>query len=348
MNEIMLIILPVFFFYFDDKSFRNDICRKTRMKKEAEDRFSHSLTVTSQPLPSPVENDYDNEYDGHYYDSVGNGRTFTPSPFVQPVTPGKNMCSFFPTEPKKVSPPIVPVVPPFVPSNPPPEQPSAITYNCDANPYHQPWDGKPLPTPNRLKKGDLAYATSDEIQVLIQRMDNERRQLNEGETCTSPTGFIHIDDYKLAKSTREKEDGVNEEEEVDNENQKLLEHRNSSHLLEDRHSRFLEDRHLLEHVHIDPNDVMCSSEDTGYRSVGSQEQVLVSDDDYLVPKTRKEDTSRPQRPSSESEAKGDKSSNRSSSSEEKGSINGDVAKDQYADVYDALEEGKTMDVKTKL
>jgi hypothetical protein len=56
-------------------------------------------------------------------------------------------------------------------------------------------------------------------------MDNERRQLNEGESCTSPTGFIHIDDYKLAKSAREKEDGVNEEEEVDNENQKLLEHR---------------------------------------------------------------------------------------------------------------------------
>jgi uncharacterized protein (DUF2147 family) len=47
------------------------------MKKEAEDRFSHSLTVTSQPLPSPVENDYDNEYNGHYYDPVGNGRTFT-------------------------------------------------------------------------------------------------------------------------------------------------------------------------------------------------------------------------------------------------------------------------------
>jgi hypothetical protein len=54
-------------------SFHNDICRKTRMKKEAEDRFSHSLTVTSQPLPSPVENDYDNEYNGHYYDPVGNG-----------------------------------------------------------------------------------------------------------------------------------------------------------------------------------------------------------------------------------------------------------------------------------
>ena len=81
---------------------------------------------------------------------------------------------------------------------------------------------------------------------------------------------------------------------------------------------------------------------------GSQEQILVSEDDYLVPKTRKEDASLPQRPSSQSEAKGDKSSNRSSSSEEKGSINGDVAREQYADVYDALEEGKTMDVKTKL
>jgi hypothetical protein len=46
-------------------------------------------------LPSPVENDYDNEYNGHYYDPVGNGRTFTPSPFVQPVTPGKNSVKIY-------------------------------------------------------------------------------------------------------------------------------------------------------------------------------------------------------------------------------------------------------------
>ncbi|CAG2220888.1 unnamed protein product [Mytilus edulis] len=340
--------------------------RRRRLRKKDEDRFSHSLTITAPPLPSPEDNVYDEYEAGNYYDSVENGRKYPTSPF-KPATPGKNMGSFFPTEPKKVSPPVLPpplpVVPPTVPAIPPtgpvvplsplvssptvPNSPaSENSYDKDANPYQQPWDGKPLLMPNRRKKSDLAYATSDEIQVLIQRMDNERRKLNEGET-TSPTGFIHIDDYKLSQSMREddideidEENDESEEDEGEDDSKKLLDHRHSVNIPDERH--------LPEHVHIDPHDVMCSSEDTGYRSVGSQEHILVSEDDYLVPgsvKGKKEETNLPQRLSSQSSVKGDKS-NRSSVSEEK--RNGEtMSGEAYAEVYDALEEGKTLDVKTK-
>lgn len=331
---------------------------RRKLGKKRGEIFTQSLSVTAPPLPQ--ENDY-NDYNevesyisGNYYDPVGNGNTPVSSPFVQPVTPGKNMGSFFPMEAKKVSPPVVPVVPPSLPSSPPPydkgvdrkapvvavkapvvtsvpkvppsEQVSS-TYDQDANPYQQPWDGKPMVFPNRRHKNDLAYATSEEIQVLIQRMDNERRRLNEGEECRSPSGFIHIDDYKLsqlkARLEAEAEDNSeHEEEEEDN--------RHSVH------------GHLPEH--LDRHDVMCSSEDTGYRSVGSQEQILVSEDDYLVPgsaKSRKDDSSVAQRPPSQVSVK--REPNRSSVASER-----PLLAEQYAEVCDAVEDEQTVDATTKL
>lgn len=340
--------------------------------KKRDEVFSQSLSVTAPPLPQ--ENDY-NDYNevesyagGNYYDPVGNGNPIVSSPFVQPVTPGKNMGSFFPTEAKKVSPPVVPVIPPSLPSSPPPYdkvvaieapvvakkapkaakkapvivpkvppiEPVKNSYDQDANPYQQPWDGKPMVFPNRKQRNDLAYATSEEIQVLIQRMDNERRRLNDGEECRSPSGFIHIDDYKLSqlKSRFEAERDDNSDEEGVN----------------NRHSiHGLEDRHVPEH--LDRHDVMCSSEDTGYRSVGSQEQILVSEDDYLVPgsaKNRKEDSSVAQRPSSQVSLKVEPPRRRSKENRSSVASEGPLLAEQYAEVCDAVDEDQEVEATTKL
>lgn len=65
--------------------------------------------------------------------------------------------------------------------------------------YHQPWGNEAGISLNRKKPTDLAYATSEEIKVLIEKMERDRHFLNEGEEEhfqePDPTFYRHIGNY---------------------------------------------------------------------------------------------------------------------------------------------------------
>lgn len=84
--------------------------------------------------------------------------------------------------------------------------------------YHQPWGHTEGISLNRAKPHDLAYATSEEIKVLIEKMERDRYFLNEGESDhfqePDPTFYRHISDYRYKPSEVETPEGLSEAEDV--------------------------------------------------------------------------------------------------------------------------------------
>ena len=70
--------------------------------------------------------------------------------------------------------------------------------------YHQPWGNEGGISLNRAKPHDLAYATSEEIKVLIEKMERDRHFLNEGNEEhfeePDPTFYRHIGNYTYKPS----------------------------------------------------------------------------------------------------------------------------------------------------
>lgn len=56
----------------------------------------------------------------------------------------------------------------------------------------------PKPLHSRVRPEDLAYATSEEIGVLIQKMERDRHLINEG-VSPDPKFYRHINDYDYVK-----------------------------------------------------------------------------------------------------------------------------------------------------
>ena len=86
--------------------------------------------------------------------------------------------------------------------------------------YHQPWEQRPgISLPNRAKSGDLAYATSEEIKVLIENMERDRKFLNEGVEEHFPVPdrvyYRHISDYTYQPDESDDDD---DEDDVDGKN----------------------------------------------------------------------------------------------------------------------------------
>ncbi|KAL4241050.1 hypothetical protein ACF0H5_001828 [Mactra antiquata] len=68
--------------------------------------------------------------------------------------------------------------------------------------YHQPWGDQPgISVNNRAKPSDLAYATSEEIKVLIEKMEKDRHTIIEGEqdhySEPDPTYYRHISTFSF-------------------------------------------------------------------------------------------------------------------------------------------------------
>lgn len=84
--------------------------------------------------------------------------------------------------------------------------------------YHQPWGTEQGIKLNRAKPHDLAYATSEEIKVLIEKMERDRHFLVEGEADTfqqpDPMYYRHISDYRYKPSETETPEGLSEAEDV--------------------------------------------------------------------------------------------------------------------------------------
>lgn len=85
--------------------------------------------------------------------------------------------------------------------------------------YHQPWGREPGINVNRAKPHDLAYATSEEIKVLIEKMERDRHFVVEGEEedrfkQLDPTYYRHMSDYRYKPSETETPEGLSEAEDV--------------------------------------------------------------------------------------------------------------------------------------
>ncbi|KAL3877704.1 hypothetical protein ACJMK2_035370 [Sinanodonta woodiana] len=82
------------------------------------------------------------------------------------------------------------------PSDPPPTE--------NKNIYNKPWGDTSAIQVNRAKPADLAYATSEEIKVLIEKMENDRMNLREGDNYKpDPKFYRNIRDYKFKLSESE-------------------------------------------------------------------------------------------------------------------------------------------------
>ncbi|KAK3580722.1 hypothetical protein CHS0354_005729 [Potamilus streckersoni] len=109
-----------------------------------------------------------------------------------------------------------------VPSCAPPQPPNRSVYNKsrdnnlsrrepsdpplteNKNIYNKPWGDTSAILVNRAKPADLAYATSEEIKVLIEKMENDRMNLREGEDYKpDPKFYRNIRDYKFKLSESE-------------------------------------------------------------------------------------------------------------------------------------------------
>ncbi|XP_052262551.1 uncharacterized protein LOC127866172 isoform X2 [Dreissena polymorpha] len=86
--------------------------------------------------------------------------------------------------------------------------------------YHEPWGGQQgTDVGNRLQKKDLAYATSEEIKVLIEKMEQDRHKIVEGSSdyypSPDPTYYRHISTFTFkphGSKQASKEDDEEEEE----------------------------------------------------------------------------------------------------------------------------------------
>lgn len=293
-----------------------------------------------------TEEQYGDDKYGNYYESVAqpNGSMDNKSPF----TPGKAMGSFFPSDRPKIPPP----APPSIPATPPVRKFSET--KLDANPYHAPWDASVFQAPNnRAKKNDLAYATSDEIQVLIQRMENERGCVSEGLNIPKPIpqkGYIYIDDYqkkdgssKAAELYVYQDDSEDSESESDNRRVNGVNGEQS----DEASTRPSQGEQGTSEGTPRSNDNFCGSEDTGYRSVGSPEHVLVSEDDYLVPGSVKSTSSKGTSSSTVKVSERGSVIYNSSYGDPCDARRSETGSNSYGEPYDAVQEKETVDVKTK-
>lgn len=84
--------------------------------------------------------------------------------------------------------------------------------------YHQPWGREEGIKVNRAKPHELAYATSEEIKVLIEKMERDRHFVIEGEEDPfqqpDPTYYRHIGNYRYKPSETETPEGFSEAEDV--------------------------------------------------------------------------------------------------------------------------------------
>lgn len=78
--------------------------------------------------------------------------------------------------------------------------------------YHQPWGNQPgVNVQNRAKTADLAYATSEEIKVLIEKMEKDRQSIVDG--CDEhysepdPTYYRHISTFSFKPHGTDSPDG---------------------------------------------------------------------------------------------------------------------------------------------
>lgn len=213
--------------------------------------------------------------------------TFTPN--------RKQSDQFFPGGPVMgPSIPPLPTVPAPIPNN---------AHNKNDGFYHTPWDNKPIGS-NRVNNDYGPYATSDEIQVLIQKMEHDRRQLNEGpaEIPVSAAGYIHVDDYKIKQPPNSNPGTLTPQTEIVNSGGMCDNFDDGKYRYVEDEVDDSEDEDDEEDVEIKMNGACgnvsmklrpkvlnleqlenMDSEDTGYRSVGSPDQVLVTEDDYLIP-----------------------------------------------------------------
>ncbi|XP_052790236.1 uncharacterized protein LOC128224425 isoform X2 [Mya arenaria] len=80
--------------------------------------------------------------------------------------------------------------------------------------YHEPWgkqDG--VDVTNRAKQKDLAYATSEEIKVLIEKMERDRHSIIEGDDdypSPDPTYYRHVSTFTFHPPERKNLNGNNE------------------------------------------------------------------------------------------------------------------------------------------
>lgn len=329
-------------------------CRREKLRKKPP-MLPHPVTLStpSSVIPSSfpssateehyTEEQFGDDKYGNYYESVAqpNGSMDNKSPF----TPGKAMGSFFPSDRPKIPPP----APPSIPVTPPVRKFSEN--KLDANPYHAPWDASVFQAPNnRAKKNDLAYATSDEIQVLIQRMENERGRVSEGLNIPKPIpqkGYIYIDDYQKKEDGRSKaaelyvyqDDSEDSESESDN--------RRVNGESDEASIRPSQGEQGTSEGTPRSNDNFCGSEDTGYRSVGSPEHVLVSEDDYLVPGSVKSTSSKGTSSSTVKVSERGSVIYNSSYGDPCDARRSETGSNSYGEPYDAVQEKETVDVKTK-
>ncbi|XP_021358676.1 uncharacterized protein LOC110453820 isoform X2 [Mizuhopecten yessoensis] len=269
--------------------FRRRQSRKRRKAKEHDEETRMVLTGGNIPPPLPLADRYD-VHEGNYYETVGatngkpggeTGSIISPGKIMETFTPGRKQSGqFFPSEVKHPPPPPTPKT-------------NKKTPEIEANPYHMPWDNSNFKT-NRAEQRDLAYATSDEIQVLIQRMEQDRRCLNEGakeeeQVVPNPNFYIHIDDYKIKRSPQKPSGHGEGEESSEDEDGPRVNSRNYEdiHVESDGDTAHLAcenpGKTKVNMLKESSNENCCESEDTGYRSVGSPDQVMVSEDDYLIP-----------------------------------------------------------------
>ncbi|XP_060076688.1 uncharacterized protein LOC132556322 [Ylistrum balloti] len=259
--------------------------RKRRKAKENDEETRRVLTGGSIPPPLPLADRYE-AHEGNYYETVGatngkpsgdTGSIISPGKIMETFTPGKKQSGqFFPPDVKQPPPLPTPKV-------------NKKSPEFEANPYHMPWDNGNF-SMNRAEQRDLAYATSDEIQVLIQRMEQDRRCLNEGvkeeeQVVPNPNFYIHIDDYKIKQNPHKPvghgEDHTEEGAGANPRNYEDIQvesDEDTTNLACENHGRV-----KVNVLKESSNENCCESEDTGYRSVGSPDQVMVSEDDYLIP-----------------------------------------------------------------
>lgn len=164
-----------------------------------------------------------------------------------------------------------------------------LEIKLDVNLYYVFWDVFVFQVlNNRVKKNDLVYVISDEIQVLIQRMENERGRVLEGFNILKfifQKGYIYIDDYqkkdgslKVVELYVYQDDFEDFEFESDNRRVNGVNGEQSDEVS----IRFLQGEQGISEGIFRFNDNFCGSEDIGYRLVGSFEYVFVSEDDYFV------------------------------------------------------------------
>lgn len=78
--------------------------------------------------------------------------------------------------------------------------------------YHQPWGNQPgVNVQSRAKPADLAYATSEEIKVLIEKMEQDRRVITDGAVDhysePDPTYYRHISTFSFKPHGTDSPDG---------------------------------------------------------------------------------------------------------------------------------------------